>query len=371
MTKSSSSRPWTKTTCQRSANASSAFRADGNTLKTPFYTVVFDENGYIASLTDDRVSGGREVRKAGGAPLGTLWFGEDFPTTYDNWEIEDDVFLKLKPVTSLVKRETVSDGAVEYRIRSEYKIGRKSTAVIDTVFYAKNPRIDYELKLDWHERHHLLKAGFDVNIRSAFFKNEIQFGHVDRPTTRNTSLEAAKYEVCNHKWSDISETRYGVAILNNCKYGISCEQSDLRLTIQRGGCRPDPVSDFGVHRTTYSLLPHIGGFDADAVVKPAYALNIPAIRADGRLNVPKLFSLSAPGVICEAVKPAEDVENAFVIRLYECERSAANCTVAIPGAKRVTLVNLLEEPIEVLPVSDGKVDLTFRPFEIKSLLIEK
>ncbi|MCQ2431293.1 MAG: glycosyl hydrolase-related protein [Clostridia bacterium] len=354
------------------AAAASVFKADGNTLVTPYYDVVFDEAGSIASLVDKRVPGGREVRNPAGAPLGTLWFGENMPSAWDNWEIEDDIFKKLSPVTSLISRDVVSDGCVEYRVRAQYKIGKKSSAIIDTVFYAKNPRIDFEMKIDWHERHHLIKAGFDVNVRSATFKNEIQFGHVDRPTTRNTPLEAAKFEVCNHKWSDISETRYGVAVLNNGKYGISCEGSDMRLTIVQGGCRPDPITDYGVHKTVYSLLPHVGSFDADTVVKPAYALNVPAMAVSGILHAPKLFSISAPGIICEAVKNAEDRENAYVLRLYECERNAANCTLTVPGAKHVYVSNLLEEVSGELEIKDGVVVLpAFRPFEIKTIIVER
>ncbi len=306
-----------------------------------------------------------------GAPLGTLWFGEDMPTAYDNWEVEDDIFLKLKPVTTLQSREVISDGAVEYRIRSTYSFGRKSSAVVDTVFYADNARIDYEMKLDWKDRHSLMKAGFDVNIRSGFAKNEIQFGHVDRATTKNNSLEAAKFEVCNHKWTDISETRYGVAVLNDCKYGISMDGSDLRLTLHRGGCRPDFVTDFGVHTLTYSLLPHVGAFDADTVVKPSYMLNRKPIIVDGVLGAPKLFDVTAPSVICEAVKNAEDIENAYVLRLYEAERSAVNCTLNVYDAKRVFVTNMLEEKKEELKIVDGAVFLQFRPFEIKTILIER
>ena len=351
------------------AASESVFRAEGNVLVTPVYRVTFDESGYITSLYDRRVD--REVANVKGAPLGTLWFGEDMPTAYDNWEVEDDIFLKLKPVTTLQSREVISDGAVEYRIRSTYSFGRKSTAVVDTVFYADNARIDYEMKLDWKERHSLMKAGFDVAIRSGFAKNEIQFGHVDRATTKNNSLEAAKFEVCNHKWTDISETRYGVAVLNDCKYGISMDGSDLRLTLHRGGCRPDFVTDFGVHTLTYSLLPHIGAFDADTVVKPSYMLNRKPIIVDGVLNAPKLFDVCAPSVICEAVKNAEDVENAYVLRLYECERSAVNCTLNVYDAKRVFVTNMLEEKKEELTIVDGSVFLKFRPFEIKTILIER
>jgi len=347
----------------------SPFRADNNILVTPFYRAVFDDNGYIASLVD--LEADRIISKEGGTPLGTLWFGEDMSYTWDNWDIDDDIFRKLRPVTSLLSRETVSDGAVEYRVRCKYSLGRHSDITVDTVFYAASRRIDYQVRVNWHEHHALLKAGFDVNVRSAFAKNEIQFGHIDRPTTRNTSLEDSKFEVCNHKWTDISETRYGVAVLNDGKYGISIQGSDLRLTLHKGGMRPDPVTDNGVHTMTYSLLPHMGAFDAESVIHPAYALNYQPLQVNGLLCVPKLFDVSHPGVICETVKAAEDMENGYVIRLYEAERNTSNCTVSFKDAKRVWLTNMLEEKQEELHMVNEAVKLTFRPFEIKTLLIER
>ena len=347
----------------------SAFKVDGNVLTTPFYRAAFDENGYISSLID--LEADRAIHREGGAPLGTFWIGEDMPFAWDNWDIDDDIFSKLNPVKTLLGREVVSDGKVEYRIRSRYALGKSSDITVDTVFYAASRRIDYEVKVDWQERHALLKAGFDVNVRSAFVKNEIQFGHLDRPTTRNSSLEASKFEVCNHKWSDLSETRYGVAILNNCKYGLSVEGSDMRLTLHKGGQKPDPNTDMGTHTMTYSLLPHMGGFDAETVIRPAYELNYQPLAVNGELKAPKLFSLSHPGVICETVKMAEDIENAYVLRLYEAERNTANCWLTLADAKHVWVTNMLEEKQEELEIVDGRVKLTFRPFEIKTILVQR
>ena len=347
----------------------SAFRFDGKTLETPFYTTEIDENGYISSLIDKE--NGREVANKAGQPLGTLWFGEDFPTCYDNWEIEDDIFLKLDPVKADSKPTVVSDGAVEFRFRTTYALGDDSRAYVDTVFYAGSKLIQYEMKLDWQARHRLLKAGFDVNIRSAFVKNEVQFGHIDRPTTRNTTLEKAKFEVCNHKWSDISETNYGVALFNDCKYGMSCERGDMRLTLHKGAVRPAANADFGTHYMKYAILPHTGAFSAETVVQPAYAFNYKPIVASGVASVPSLFSLDKPNIIAEAVKNAEDNENAYVIRLYECERSTTRCTLALNGAKKAYVTNMLEEIEEELPITDGKVTLNFRPFEIKTVMVER
>lgn len=348
-------------------HASSAFVRDGNTLTTPYYHVTLDENGYIASLYD--VEADRELHRDGGAPLGTLWLGEDMPRDYDNWDIDDDALPIMRPVTAPISCKVVADGALAYRIRAVYRLTSRSTATVDTVFYATTRRIDYEVKLDWHERHMMLKAGFDLAIRSTTVRNEIQFGHIDRPTTRNTPHEAAKFEICNHKWSDLSETHYGATLLNIGKYGMSCEGGDMRLTLKTGGVRPDPVTDCGVQYMTYALLPHMGGFDAETVIRPAYDFNFAPVAVNGVLDLPALFTLSAPGVICEAVKAAEDIPGAYVLRLYEAERNATTCTLGIPGATRAVETNMLEEPIYELPIMDGAVKLRFRPFEIKTVLV--
>jgi alpha-mannosidase len=349
------------------ADTRSAFVREGNTLTTPYYRVTLDENGYISSLFD--IEADRELRRDGGAPLGTLWLGEDMPRDWDNWDIDDDALPIMRPVTSPISCEVISDGALAYRIRTTYRLTRRSTATVDTVFYATTRRIDYEVKLDWNERHTLLKAGFDVAIRSTTVRNEIQFGHMDRPTTRNNPIESAKFEICNHKWSDLSETRYGVALLNSGKYGLSCQGSDMRLTLKTGGVRPDPVTDCGTQYMSYALLPHVGGFDAETVIRPAYDFNYKPVEIAGAFDVPALFTLSAPGVICEAVKAAEDVPGAYVLRLYEAERNGTSCVLNVPGATRVVETNMLEEPIAELPMDGEAVKLHFRPFEIKTVLV--
>jgi alpha-mannosidase len=144
------------------------------------------------------------------------------------------------------------------------------------------------------------------------------------------------------------------------------------LTLDKGGMRPDPASCFGVHYMRYSLLPHEGGYLTENVIRPAYEFNNAPLVSDGCINAPKLFSVSAPNIICEAVKCAEDVENAFVLRLYECERNETNTELTLPGAAKVYETNMLEEvKRELTPDGNGSVSLKFHPFEIKTILVER
>ncbi|MBQ8551332.1 MAG: alpha-mannosidase [Clostridia bacterium] len=339
-------------------------------VHTRFVTVTLDDNGYISSLKYNQT--GREIRREGGAPLNKFYLTEDIPNNYDNWDIDYDVFLKKPSRVEFLGSKLVACGAYELRIRSEYAIGDNSHLTQDMIFNSKSPRIDFHTLIDWKEKHALLKVGFDVDISSPTVKNEIQFGHMDRPTTRNNSIEAAKFEVCNHKWTDISESRFGVALLNDCKYGISVEGSDMRLSLHRGGCRPDTTGDEGVHELTYSLLPHEGAFGAENVVRPAYMLNYAPIVVPGKLTseLTPLIKISESNIICEAVKPAEDIPNAYIARLYECERCRTSCELTLaPDVKEAYIVNMLEEVKERLDIVDGKVTIDFKPFKIVSLML--
>lgn len=343
------------------------FVYDGTVLETPFAKITFDKNGYIASLIDKKSK--RELRKKNGKPLGVFLFGEDVPESWDNWDLDWDVFENLKPVNGFINREVVSNGAVEIRLRSEFNIGG-NRIVQDMVCYADSPRIDFDTLIDWRTPHRFLKAGFDLDISAKIARSEIQFGAIERPVTANNSLEAAKFEVCNRNYTDISEPRFGAAILNDCKYGISIRNCNLCLSLHKGGTHPDGSGDKGVHKVTYSLLIHNCGYCAEAVVHPAYELNIPAFAVRGKSNSAALAAISAPNIIAEAIKPAEDGSNAFVMRLYECEGSKTKTDIAFSApVSDAVLTNILEDEKEHINCNNNSVSLGFEPFEIKTLKV--
>ena len=354
--------------CDTPLHADSPFTYDGTTLETPFALIRFDDNGYIASFIDKQ--SGRELRKENGAPLGVLLFGEDVPLSYDNWDIDRDVVENLQPVCGFKGRTLVTDGAVEIRLRSTFEIENGTTLTQDLVCYADSPRVDFHTLVNWNSPHRLLKVGFDLDIAAKSAKSEIQFGAIERPTTANNSLELAKFEVCNRNYTDISEARFGAAVLNDCKYGICVLDCNVRLSLHRGGTHPDGTGDKGLHEMTYALLPHCGDFNAETVVQPAYMLNVPIVAAKGKADVKPLVTIGAPNVICEAVKPAEDDTNAFVLRLYECEGSKTKTSVrfSAPVAK-AEFTNLLEDVQGEAQVCDGQLSLVFKPFEIKTVKV--
>ncbi|MHB1152688.1 MAG: alpha-mannosidase [Eubacteriales bacterium] len=350
-------------------NCQSKFTFEDNKLTTPFAVVTIGENGGIESLID--TASGREVRRISSEPLNTFYMGEDLPAMYDNWDIDYDQQMKMKPAGKLISSEVIANGPLEFRIRAEYKLSEFTSLTQDMIFHAHTPQIDFHTLVNWNDKHQLLKVGFDVDIMSSTVKNEIQFGHFDRPTTSNNSFETAKFEVCNHKWTDISESRFGVAVLNDCKYAISTKGSDMRLTLHRSGIRPDTTGDRGIHEMTYSLLPHIGSFNADNVVKTAYMLNVPSFAVKGSLKaeIAAPVLVDASNIIVEAIKPAELAENAYVVRLYEAERNKTACILTVPGTvKKAYATNMLEDIKEELAINDGKINVEFGPFQIRTFM---
>ena len=345
---------------------SSAFHHDEKQIETPFAKLELDDNGFITSFIDKRNN--RQI-KGDGYALNTFLVAEDTPYQWESWDIDADYEEKLEPAATLVSREVISEGAVELRIRSTFSILEHSTIVQDMVFYSDSPRVDFETKIDWHHKHRLLKVAFDTNIFTNFARQEIQFGYAERPTTRNNTWEAAKFETLNHKYSDLSELNYGVSILNDCKYGISIHEGRMRLTLLKSGTKPDPTGDEGVHYVTYALLPHIGGFSAETVTRQAYDLNHPPIVVEGFAELPSFVEITAPNIILETIKPCEVEQQAFIVRLYECEGSWTSSGITFNlNVIKIEETNMLEETKQELSTDDMK-NLTFRPFEIKTLKI--
>jgi alpha-mannosidase len=351
------------------AGGDSPFRVTQRSVETPWARLRFDRSGLITSFVDRNT--GRELVRRGGA-FNSFCLGEDVPAAWDNWDIDADHRLKLATAGEMISREVVADGPLQLRLRCVWRLGDASQLRQDVVFHAATAQIDFETELEWAEQHRLLKAVFATDLLSPTVRHEIQYGHAERPTHLNRPYDRARFEVCNHKWSDLSENRFGVALLNDCKYGLGAKGGDLALTLVKAGTHPDPRAERGRHRFTYSLLPHSGGFGAESVVRPAYELNVAPITGPvsaGGVAVPSLLTVSAPNVIVEAVKWAEDGAG-FVVRLYECERSgtAARIGFGVPVA-RVCEANMLEEEERELPLRRDGVATRFRPFEIKTLRV--
>lgn len=347
---------------------------DGSSMANEFLRVEWDDDGLLASVWD--LVAEREVLAAGQRG-NELQLFDDRPVDWDAWDLNAFTLERYSVLSGLDSIEVVSDGGLVGSVRMVRSFGR-SRIVQTMVLRAGSRRLDFVTEVDWHEDHKLLKAAFAVDVHARRATYEIQYGHVERPTHWNTSWDAARFEVCAHKWADLSEPGYGVALLNDCKYGYDIHGNVMRLSLLRAPSSPSPVMDRGSHRFTYSLLPHPGDFREAGVIEEAYALNMPlrvvagAAGGAGAVAEPwGAFTVSEPGVVVEAVKLAER-SDALVVRLYEAWGRRVRCSLSTPLAvSACSRVDLLERNASPVALVDGAVSLSLRPFEIVTLAFEQ
>ena len=337
-----------------------------------FYRIRLDGAGRITSLYDKRAE--REL-VPDGACMNEFRSHEDYPLLYDAWELTPYAVQKPYVLDADARITPVFDGTrAGFEILHTY---RKSKICQTLWLYSDSPRIDLVHEIDWHEKHQILKLFFPCDLHATEATYEIQFGHVTRPTHKNTSWEEAKFEVCGQKWVDISEYGYGLALLNDCKYGYSAEGSTLALTVLKCPDEPDPTADEGYHTFTCSLFPHMGDFRAAGVIREAYALNQPLLSlpvSEGEGDLPESFSMAEcdnPAVVIDGMKRAETGDG-LILRLYESFGGKAKARIRVAeGYTRAFLVNLMEENPLPLPIEDGCICLEFGTFEIHTVLLEE
>jgi alpha-mannosidase len=311
-----------------------------------------------------------------------LQLHDDNPREFDAWNVDIDYLDRRVDITDVSSIEVVERGPLRGGVRIVRKFG--ASTVSQTMTLASGSRrLDFHTEVDWHEHHKFLKVAFPVAVHAARATYEIQYGHLERPTHTNTSWDVARFEVCAHRWADLSEPGYGVALLNDCKYGHDIHGNVMRLSLLRSPGWPDPESDQGAHRFSYALFPHAGDLREAGVIAEAEAFNIPLVAVSpsgwtgyAPLTSPRPASASIvhadrPNVTVEAVKRA-DREHAIVVRVSEAWGTRGRVRISTPfPAANVTRVDVLERDVAELECSDGAVELDLRPFELVTLKFKR
>lgn len=343
------------------------FSLEGRDIETPFYSICLNQYGQITRLYDKVFE--REALPEG-ERANVLQMFEDKPLGNDAWDIDIFYQQKMREITELVKFELVSCGAVRMVLRMEWKY-MSSVIVQDMILYAFDRRIDFKTRVDYHEKHQLLKVAFPVDIRSTYGTYDIQYGNVRRPNHWNTSWDQARFESVAHRWVDLSERNYGVSLLNDCKYGHDIKGNVMRITLLKAATHPDHLQDQGEHVFTYALLPHGGDFVEGKTVQEAFALNEPMLVVKGELELgyDSFLSFNNDQVELDAVKKSEDGRH-IVIRFHEYAGSKQN-VILYPG---FSYQNWMEGDLRERPLGEkgsGKtIRLELHPYEIKTVLIE-
>ena len=351
----------------------SPFTYKDRTLTTPFYAVSFDQAAHITSLLDIRRN--RQLVADTGS-FNRFISAEDVPVLWEAWDIDADWTKYLTEEDRLISTEIIADGPVCFRLRHVYKIGLNSSLTQDLVFYANNPRIDFDTKVNWQETRRLLKVSFDTAIDTTQVRCEVQYGHIIRNTHRNLMQDRAQFEICAHKWISLEEAGHGIALLNDSKYGHDVSGGCMRLTLLRAPTAPDETADKGEQRFVYALFPFEGAFADAGLVRAGYELNAPlGIAAGGTDKAASFCSIDNAAIIVESVKAPEvagNGEKRLVMRLYESLGGQEQTLLNFGGRSLAAAwtTDMLEGSAQSLAVNGAELALAFRPFEIKTLLLE-
>jgi alpha-mannosidase len=224
--------------------------------------------------------------------------------------------------------------------------------------------VRFETRVEWREKHRMLRADFWPTHYGPVAECEIQFGHIERATTELDAPSTAQFEVCAQKWIATSDDRGGFALLNDGKYGHRAKSGLISLNLLRAPTFPDKTADRGSHTFTYAFRPFAPDALAD-VIADGYRLNNPLLTAPG-VSFGSVARVDHPGIVVETLKPAEGGRG-VIVRLYESLGNPTTTTL------RTTLEHSRASEADLIERVTGPAylnHLVFSPFEIKTILLE-
>jgi alpha-mannosidase len=275
--------------------------------------------------------------------------------------------------------DLVEAGQVELRacgpllasVRVRRGTGR-STFVQDLTLTAGSHALTVDTEVDWRERDTVLKLSWPLDVHAELSHADVQFGHVAHPMHENP--DATSQEFAAHRWIHVGEHRWGVALATDSTYGhdVTRHTRDgggtttvVRHTLLCATNGPDPYADRGLHRFRHTLRP--GATLGDAITE-GYAVNLPLRPGPAAGPQTPLVHVDHPDVVVETVKLADDRSGDVVVRLYETRGGRTRATLCADFAvEAVHETDLLEEHPAPRPHRHGRVPLTLRPFQIRTL----
>ncbi|XP_052810872.1 alpha-mannosidase 2C1-like isoform X3 [Mya arenaria] len=303
---------------------------------------------------------------------------DDIPLYWDAWDVMDYHMETRKAVTDVISETEVLDqGPLRVSLKFSLRISDKSRINQQIILDAGSPFLRFNTEVEWYENRRMLKVEFPTSVHAREATYDIQFGHIRRPNHRNTSWDTARFEVCGHKWSDLSEHGFGVAVLNDCKYGHSALDNVLRMSLLRSPKAPDRMADMETHTFSYALMPHAGTLQEADVNKHAYCLNSPlyTVKIECDLDLPpstSFFSMSTTQVVLETIKLSQ-ADRGVIVRFYEAHGGTCRATMTTSLRRQITNAVLVdglelklkgEEDQVDLTHTENSITFTIKPFQI-------
>lgn len=339
--------------------------ADEFVLENQYLRATLTPQGHLLSLIEKSTH-----RESLSAPGNQLLLYRDEPNAWDAWDV-DPQHMETESPCAPAESFTVSASPLRAEITFHRPIGQHSRMTQTVRLDAHSRRLEFHCDCDWHESHRLLKVAFPVNVRAMNATYEMQFGVTERPTHFNTRYDLARYEVPGHRFSDLSEPGFGVALLSESKYGYSTFGSTLRLSLLRAPRHPDPTADLGHHHFAYAIMPHPGDWRTAGVVAQAHCFNSTLIptKISDQFPPVSFAHIDDSNLVLDTIKKAED-DDSLILRLYECHgaRGVARLRLGFP-ASAACFCDVLERETAPAPIHDTAIDVPYSPFKILTLKV--
>lgn len=338
-------------------------------LENKFFRIVLNERGHMVSLLHKQT--GREALAAESNVFEL--FDDPTRATLSAWDIHPEYQNVMQTIDDVQSIRVVEAGENRGVLRIRRKF-HKSTICQDITIYSDIPRIDFATHIDWQECMRLLKVAFRPKVQTSRASYEIQFGAIERPTHRNTDYDEMRFEACGHKWADMSQSDFGVSLLNDCKYGYDIFDGKMRLTLLRAPLEPDYKADRGAHDFVYSLYPHAGTWAVGGTVRAGYELNCPVrvcdcAPAEKKLESAGFVRVDSANVVLDSIKRAQD-GNGYILRLYEACGGGGEVTVHFAGKiGKVTACDLMENNQQTIPSRENGFTFETTPYCIHSFRV--
>ena len=289
---------------------------------------------------------------------------KDVNTCYDAWELGsmyENLPVELDEKVNITMYQF--DGKVELEINRQLNGSECDQWII---LSDDSLCIDFLTEIDWQEKHKLLKVTFPVNAYANEAYHETQFGYVKRPVHRSYQTDKDRYEVCNHRYTALTDGAHGAAVLNDGKYGVNVVDNEIRLTLLKSAMMPDQNADRGEQNFTYAFYPFDGAFQGSDVPQQAVEFNEGYICGSVGDDLGPIFLPNVKNIIVDTIKPADTIENALLVRVYEAMGKQTDCAfTANKNIKSITETDMLEENPTTVDLSN----VHFGPFEIKTFIL--
>lgn len=283
-------------------------------------------------------------------------------TDSDIWAHGIKEFKNVVGVCSKGRVKLIEKGPVRATIRSTMKLF--DTEIIrDYSIERGRCCIDIKAKINFNEKHKMLKFSIPASVTAPRAYAKIPFGFIERPVDGTE-------QACG-EWAAVCDKDGGIVVANRDKYSFDVDKNVISLTVLRGAIYADHTygkdefrdefceyTDQGIHEFSYSISPFESVTRAE---REGQVINSPCRYIMETFHKGDLkteysgIELSEENIAVTALKKYEDGDS-WILRCYETEDKDTTVDISLFETKWTT--RFLHSQVKTFIVGNGKVTET-------------